>query len=85
MLSFADNAGPADAASSLFIIWECARELYSRTPLDFLKSPLASMSIIAPFWFSMGVVFNMEKESHSRPIKRVGNLQDSSSSRDYCS
>lgn len=50
-----------------------ACEPYSRTPLDFLKSSPASTSIVAPFWFGMGVVFNLDKESHSRPIKRFGN------------
>ena len=38
-----------------------AREPYSRTPLDFLKSPPASTSLVAPFWFGMGVVFNFDR------------------------
>ena len=50
-----------------------AREPYSRTPLDFLKSPPTSTSIVAPFWFGMGVAFNLDKESRSRPIQRFGN------------
>lgn len=45
-----------------------ARTPYSRTPLDFLKSPPASTRIVAPFWFGMGVMFDFDKESHSRPI-----------------
>ena len=52
-----------------------ARKPYSRTPLDFLKSPPARTSLVAPFWFGMGVVFDLEKESHSRPIKRFGNCK----------
>lgn len=52
-----------------------AREPYSRTPLDFLKSPPASTSLVAPFWFGMGVVFDFDKESNSRPIKRFGNCK----------
>ncbi len=54
-----------------------ARKPYSRTPLDFLKSPPASTSIVAPFWFGMGVMFDFDKESHSRPIKRFGNSKTS--------
>lgn len=50
-----------------------ACEPYSRTPLDFLKSPPVSTSIVAPFWFGMGVVLNFDRESRSRPIKRFGN------------
>jgi hypothetical protein len=50
-----------------------ACEPYSRTPLDFLKSPPARTSLVAPFWFGMGVVVNFDKESRSRPIKRFGN------------
>lgn len=30
----------------------------------------ASISIVAPFWLGMGVVFNMDKESYSHPINR---------------
>jgi hypothetical protein len=52
-----------------------AREPYSRTPLDFLKSPPVSTSIVAPFWFGMGVVVNFDKESRSRPVKRFGNCK----------
>ena len=52
-----------------------AHKPYSRTPLDFLKSPPASTSIVAPFWFGMGVVFDFDKESRSRPIKRFGNCK----------
>ncbi|KAL6718383.1 hypothetical protein ACLMJK_004472 [Lecanora helva] len=52
-----------------------ARKLYSRTPLDFIKSPPASTSIVAPFWFGMGVVFDFDKESNSRPVKRFGNCK----------
>ena len=52
-----------------------AREPYSRTPLDFLKSPPVSTSIVAPFWFGMGVVIDFDKESGSRPIKRFGNCK----------
>lgn len=50
-----------------------ARKLYSRTPLDFLKSPPVSTSIVAPFWFGMGVLFDFDRESCSRPLKRFGN------------
>ena len=50
-----------------------AREPYTRTPLDFLKSPPASTSLVAPFWFGMGVMFSFDKESKSRPIRRFGN------------
>lgn len=52
-----------------------ARKLCSRTPLDFLKSPPANTSIVAPFWFGLGVVFNFDKESCSRPLKRFGNCK----------
>ena len=50
-----------------------AHEEYDRTPLDFLKSPPASTSIVAPFWFGIGVIFNLETESDTRPIQRFGN------------
>ncbi|KAH0537651.1 hypothetical protein FGG08_005564 [Glutinoglossum americanum] len=52
-----------------------AREPYSRTPLDFLKSPPVRTSLVAPFWFGMGVVVNFEEESRSRPIRRFGNCK----------
>ena len=52
---------------------ERAKEPYQRTPLDFLKSPPVSTSIVAPFWFGLGVVFDFDMESASRPIKRFGN------------
>ena len=50
-----------------------ARKPYSRTPLDFLKSPPASTSLVAPFWFALGLLFDLDQESLSRPIKRFGN------------
>lgn len=54
---------------------DSARKPYSRTPLDFLKSPPASTSVVAPFWFGLGVVINFDKESCSRPLKRFGNCK----------
>lgn len=48
---------------------ESARKPYSRTPLDCLKSPPANTSVVAPFWFGLGVVINFDKESCSRPLK----------------
>lgn len=50
-----------------------ASQPYSRTPLDFLKSPPVSTSIVAPFWFGVGVVVNLDKESNVRPLRRFGN------------
>ena len=50
-----------------------ACQRYSRTPLDFLKSPPGRTSLVAPFWFGMSVLVDFDKESPSRPIKRVGN------------
>lgn len=50
-----------------------ARKPYSRTPSDFIKSPPTSTSIVAPFWFGLGMVFNFDKELCSRPLKRFGN------------
>ena len=52
---------------------DSARKPYFRTPLDFLKSPPANTSVVAPFWFGLGVVINFDKESCSRPLKRFGN------------
>lgn len=52
-----------------------ARKPYSRTPLDFVKSPPANTSVVAPFWFGLGVVFDFDKESCSRPLKRFGNCK----------
>lgn len=54
---------------------DSARKPYSRTPLDFLKSPPANTSVVAPFWFGLGVVINFDKESCSRPLKRFGNCK----------
>lgn len=50
-----------------------ATKPYTRTPLDFLKSPPVSTSIVAPFWFGVGVVVNLDKESDVRPLRRFGN------------
>ena len=50
-----------------------AREPYSYAPLDFLKAPPVSTSIVAPFWFGVGVVIDLDQESNSRPTKRFGN------------
>ncbi|KAL8783190.1 MAG: hypothetical protein Q9213_004819 [Squamulea squamosa] len=78
---------PLDAEKPIILSTECriadvlieagdrARKPYSRTPLDFIKPPPASTSIVAPFWFGMGVVCDFDKESHSRPIKRIGNTK----------
>ncbi|MCJ1315190.1 hypothetical protein MMC15_000506 [Xylographa vitiligo] len=52
-----------------------ACEPYSRTPLDFLKSPPVSTSIVAPFWFGMGVLVDFDKESLPRPTKSFVNHQ----------
>ncbi|MCJ1285872.1 hypothetical protein MMC26_005214 [Xylographa opegraphella] len=62
-------------ADILITAGDRACEPYARTPLDFLKSPPVSTSIVAPFWFAMGVVFDFDKESRSRPIKRFGNTK----------
>ncbi|MCJ1390080.1 hypothetical protein MMC18_002938 [Xylographa bjoerkii] len=48
---------------------------YDLTPLDFLKSPPASRSIVAPFWFGMGVLIDFDKESLSRPVQRFVNYK----------
>lgn len=55
---------------------ESARKPYSRTPLDCLKSPPANTSVVAPFWFGLGVVINFDKESCSRTLKRFGNCKN---------
>jgi hypothetical protein len=52
---------------------DCARSPYSRTPLDFLKPPPDPKSLIAPFWFGAGVMFDVGKESVARPITTFGN------------
>ena len=54
---------------------DCARKPWSATPLDFLKPPPASTSLVAPFWFGMGVVFDLENKSSPRPVRRFGNIQ----------
>ena len=78
---------PLDAETPIVIEMECqiseilmragdrVKEPWSKTPLDFLKSPPASTSLVAPFWFGMGVMFDLDSKSASRPIKRFGNIR----------
>lgn len=60
-------------AEILIAAGERASQPYTRTPLDFLKSPPVPTSIVAPFWFGAGVFFDLDKESNVRPLRRSGN------------
>ena len=50
-----------------------SRHRYHETPLDFVKYPVSSTSLIAPFWFGIKVVFDWRKKHDSLPIKTFGN------------
>ena len=50
-----------------------ASKPYSQTPLDFLKSPPVSTSIVAPFWFALGVLVDFDKGPLPRPTKSFVN------------
>jgi hypothetical protein len=50
-----------------------AEEPYTHTPLDFVKPPPDPKSLIMPFWFGFGVVFNFEKEAGPRPVQTLAN------------
>ncbi|KAF2185266.1 hypothetical protein K469DRAFT_708051 [Zopfia rhizophila CBS 207.26] len=50
-----------------------AERSYSRTPLDFLKPSSDPKSMTAPFWFGLGTIFDVGKESPTRPIRTFGN------------
>jgi hypothetical protein len=45
---------------------------YTRTPLDFVKPPPDPKSLIAPFWFGFGVIFDLE-EGGTRPAQTLAN------------
>ena len=42
---------------------------YSREPLDFVNLPPDPKSLITPFWFGFGVVFDFADKGESRPIQ----------------
>lgn len=45
----------------------------SRTPLDLIKPQREPMSLIAPFWFAMKVVFDWRRDRSSLPANIFGN------------
>jgi hypothetical protein len=46
---------------------------YSRTPLDFVKPLPDPKSLITPFWFGFGVVFDSGEEAGPRPTQTLAN------------
>ena len=51
-----------------------AREDF-KTPLDFLKSPPAKGSIVAPFWFGFKFFLNIDKDLGHRPARSLENSE----------
>ncbi|CZR67526.1 uncharacterized protein PAC_17425 [Phialocephala subalpina] len=54
---------------------EEAREQYTFTPLDFVSSPPDAKSLITPFWFGIGVVFDHGKDKHPKPRQTFPNTR----------
>jgi hypothetical protein len=48
-------------------------EQYSQTPLDFVKPPISSSSLVVPFWLGLKVVLDWRKRSDSLPIESFDN------------
>jgi hypothetical protein len=46
---------------------------YSRTPLDFVKPLPDPKSLITPFWFGFGAVFDFGEEAGARPVQTLAN------------
>jgi hypothetical protein len=51
----------------------CGSRLYKRTPLDFVKSAPDSKSLVTPFWFGFGVLFDFKEHSRPKPMQSFAN------------
>lgn len=64
-----------DMAVPIAQVWRNAgvNYSYSRTPLDFVKPPPDPKSLITPFWFGFGVVFDFGEDTGPRPVQTMAN------------